>query len=282
METKEFPVIWFQGAGCTGCSVSLLNAASPRIQNLILDELVPGKHVNLKFHMTIMAGEGEPVIEVLRDVQEREKGEYILIVEGSIPTAAGGIYGTLGEENGKPVTLLNRVESLGENAFLTIAMGTCSSYGGIPAAKPNPTGCKPVEEIFRSKKIDTPVINIPGCPPHPDWLLGTVASLLLGTPLELDDIKRPKLFYGRLIHENCFRRPEFDKGNFAKKLSDEGCLYKVGCKGHYTYADCFSRQWNNGVNWCIKAGSPCHGCVEPVFPDLTSPLYEKIMVEDIT
>lgn len=281
METKEYPVIWLQGASCTGCSVSVLNAASPKIHNLILDELVPGKHISLKFHMTIMAGEGEPVIEVIRYVQKQKKGEYVLIVEGAIPTASDGIYGTLGEENGKPVTLLSRVEELGKDALLTIALGTCAAYGGIPAAKPNPTGCKGVEEIFRDKNIDTPVIKLPGCPVHPDWLMGTISILLLGTPLELDDIKRPKLFYGRLIHENCPRRPAFDKGLFAEKLSDEGCLYKVGCKGHYSYADCFSRQWNNGVNWCIKAGSPCLGCVEPVFPDCTSPFYEKITLEDI-
>ena len=97
MATKEYPVIWLQGAGCTGCSVSALNAVSPKIQNLLLDELVPGKHIDMRFHMTIMAGAGEPVIEVLRDTQKQKKGGYVLIVEGAIPTASNGIYGTFGE-----------------------------------------------------------------------------------------------------------------------------------------------------------------------------------------
>lgn len=281
MTTKEYPVIWLQGASCTGCSVSALNAVSPKIQNLLLDELVPGKHINLRFQMTIMAGEGEPVIEVLRDTQKQKKGEYILIVEGAIPTALNGIYGTIGEESGKAETILNRVENLGNDAFLTIALGTCAAYGGIPAANPNPTGCKRVEEVFDDKGIKTPVVNLPGCPTHPDWLMGTISIILLGTPLDLDDINRPKLFYGKLIHENCPRRSDFDKGKFVEKLSDIGCLYKVGCKGHYTYADCSLRQWNNGVNWCIRAGSPCLGCVEPGFPDFTSPFYEKITLEDL-
>ncbi len=281
MDTKEYPVIWLQGASCTGCSVSALNAVSPRIQNLLIDELVPGKHINLRFHMTIMAGQGESVIEVLRDTQKQMKGEYVLIVEGAIPTSSNGIYGTISEEGGKAETILSRVENLGKDALLTIALGSCAAYGGIPAAKPNPTGCKGVKEIFENKYIKTPVINLPGCPTHPDWLMGTISGILLGTPFNLDDINRPKLFYGELIHENCPRRPDFDKGKFAEKLSEPGCLYKVGCKGHYTYADCSLRQWNNGLNWCVKAGSPCLGCVEPGFPDFTSPFYEKITLEDI-
>jgi hydrogenase small subunit len=281
MSTKEYTVIWLQGAGCTGCSVSTLNAVSPRIQNLLLDELVPGKHINLRFQMTIMAGEGEPVIEVLRDTQKQKKGEYILIVEGAIPTALNGIYGTIGEENGKAETIFSRVVNLGKDALLTIALGSCAAYGGIPAAKPNPTGCKGIKEVFKNKNIKTPVINLPGCPTHPDWLVGTISIILLGTPLDLDDLNRPKLFYGELIHENCPRRADFDKGKFAEKLGDPGCLYQVGCKGHYTYADCPLRQWNNGLNWCVKAGSPCLGCVEPGFPDFTSPFYEKITLEDL-
>ena len=281
MATKEYPVIWLQGASCTGCSVSALNAVSPKIQNLLLDELVPGKHINMRFHMTIMAGEGEPVIEVLTDTQKQKKGEYVLIVEGAIPTALNGIYGTIGEESGKAETILSRVENLGKEALLTIALGSCAAYGGIPAAKPNLTGCKGVKEIFENKHIKTPVINLPGCPTHPDWLMGTISGILLGAPLDLDDINRPKVFYGELIHENCPRRPDFDKGKFAEKLSEPGCLYKVGCKGHYTYADCSLRQWNSGLNWCVKAGSPCLGCVEPGFPDFTSPFYEKITLEDL-
>lgn len=284
MATKIYPVIWLQGAGCTGCSVSVLNAVSPRIQNLLLDELVPGHQLNLMFHATIMAGQGEPVIEVLKDTEKNRKGGYILIVEGAIPTAEGGAYGSIGEKAGKHLTVQQSVEELGRNALLTVALGTCAAFGGIPAAKPNPTGCQSVKAVFDKKQIQTPVVNISGCPPHPDWLVGTISVILFSGAgaLDLDELARPKLFYGQLIHENCPRRADFDKGKFAEKLGDPGCLYQLGCKGHYTNADCPLRQWNNGVSWCVKAGSPCLGCVEPEFPDGTSPMYEKITFEELT
>jgi len=283
VDTKKYPVIWLQGAGCTGCSISVLNAVSPRIQNLLLDEVVPGHQLNLMFHATIMAGQGEPVIEVLRDTEKNCKGGYILIVEGAIPTAENGAYCSIGEKAGRHETIQQSVEELGRSALLTVALGTCAAYGGIPAGKPNPTLCKGVKALFNEKGIETPVVNIPGCPPHPDWFVGTISVILFSgaEALDLDELARPKLFYGQLIHENCPRRADFDKGKFAEKLGDPGCLYKVGCKGHYTYADCPIRQWNNGVSWCVKAGSPCQGCVEPEFPDGTSPIYEKITFEDL-
>jgi hydrogenase small subunit len=281
--TKEYPVIWLQGAGCTGCSVSILNAVSPRIQNLLLDELVPGQQLNLLFHATIMAGQGEPVIEVLKDAETNRKGGYILVVEGAIPTAEGGAYGSIGEREGKHLTIEQSVADLGKNAMLVVALGTCAAYGGIPAAKPNPTLCKGVKTIFNEKGIETPVVNVPGCPPHPDWFIAPISVILFSgvEALELDQLARPTLVYGKLIHENCPRRADFDKGKFAEKLGDAGCLYQLGCKGHYTYADCPLRQWNNGLNWCVKAGSPCLACVEPEFPDGTSPMYEKITFEDL-
>lgn len=279
---EEFSVVWLQGAGCTGCSVSVLNSVSPSIKNALVDEVIPGKHLNLRFHPTVMAGAGDGAIEVLEATSQQKKGGYILVVEGAIPTAQGGIYGTLGEEKGRGVSLLSRLESLASNALAVIALGTCSSFGGIPAASPNPTQCVSVEEAMEAAKIATPLVNIPGCPPHPDWFIGTLASILLfglPKPEDLDEHRRPKAFFGSLIHENCPRRAYYDEEKFAKKLSDPGCLYELGCKGPVTYADCPTRLWNNGVNWCIGSGAPCMGCVEPGFPDLVSPLYEKMPQE---
>jgi len=283
-EIREYPVIWLQAATCSGCSVSVLNSVAPSVKNLLIDQIVPGKHVNLRFHATIMAASGEPSIEIMEDTAQQEKGNYILVVEGSVPTKDNGIYGSIGEREYKPVNMLERVFSLAEDAAAVICIGTCASFGGIFGAKPNPTGCKGVKEVLNEAGIDIPVINVPGCPPHPDWFVGTVANVLFyGLPSadEMDDINRLKVFYGELIHDNCPRRAFFDVGKLAKKLSDPGCLYELGCKGPVTYADCPIRQWNDGKNWCIKAGGPCMACVEPGFPDVVSPFYKKIAAESM-
>jgi hydrogenase small subunit len=276
----EIPVIWLQAAACTGCSISLLNSASPTIKNLLIDQVIPGVHINLRFHATIMAGAGEPVIEVLEQTAKEKKDSYILVVEGAIPTATDAMYGAIGERDGKPVSMEDRLVELARDAQAILAVGTCASFGGIPAANPNPTGCKPVSKILEAKGISKPLVNIPGCPPHPDWFVGTVASIILnGLPKadDLDDNLRPRAFYGKLIHENCPRRAYFDEGKFAKKPGDEGCLYELGCKGPITYADCPLRRWNNGTNWVIGAGAPCNGCTQPEFPDLVAPFYEKLV-----
>ena len=277
---KEIPVVWLAASACTGCSISLLNSASPTIKNILIDQIVPGVHINLRFHATVMAGAGEQVIKVLEDTAEEKKGEYVLVVEGGIPTATDGVYGAIGERDGKPVKMDDRVAELARNALAILAVGTCASFGGIPAAAPNPSGCQPVKQFLDTRGINKPLINIPGCPPHPDWFVGTVASIILnGLPKteDLDDNLRPLTFYGKLIHENCPRRAYFDEGKFAKKFGDEGCLYELGCKGPITYADCPSRQWNNGTNWVIGAGAPCNGCTQPEFPDLVAPFYEKLV-----
>ena len=281
---KELPVIYLQTAACSGCAVTMLNSASPTIKNVLIDQIAPGVHINLKFHPVVMAAAGEMAIQVMEDTAKRQKDGYVLVVDGAVPTADGGVYGAVGERNGKPVTMLQRVTELAQDALAVIAIGTCASFGGIPASPPNPTGCVSVQKALESKGIAKPLINIPGCPPHPDWFVGTVASVILsGLPKaeDLDDFLRPKAFYGKLIHENCPRRAYFDEGKFAKKFGDEGCLYELGCKGPITHADCPLRRWNGGTNWVIGAGAPCNGCTQPEFPNETAPFYEKLVDVDL-
>jgi len=275
-ETREIPVVWIQAATCSGCSVSVLNSAAPKITDVLLSEVIPGRHVNLRFQATVMAGSGEPVVEVLDAAAKGDPGSYVLVVEGSIPTRDGGVYGTLGEE-----PMVDRVVALAKNAMAIVGLGTCASFGGIFAADPNPGGCVSVGALLKEKGIDAPLINVPGCPPHPDWFIGTIATILVGglSAVEVDELGRPTRFFGRLIHENCPRRAYFDEGKFAQHLSDEGCLYELGCKGTIAHADCPLRRWNNGTNWVIGSGAPCNGCVEPEFPDLISPFYERLPEE---
>ena len=275
---KEIPVIYIQTAACTGCAVSMLNTASPTIKNVLIDQIAPGVHINLKFHPVVMAAAGDMAIEVMENTAKQQKGQYVLVVDGAVSMTEG--YGAVGERNGKPVTMLQRVTELATDALAVIALGTCAAFGGIAAAKPNPTNCQPVSKVLEASGIKKPLINIPGCPPHPDWFVGTVAGIILnGLPKaeDLDDFLRPKAFFGKLIHENCPRRASFDEGKFAKKFGEEGCLYELGCKGPITYSDCPTRKWNSGTNWVIGCGAPCNACTQPEFPDQASPFYEKLV-----
>jgi len=278
-EIIEIPVVWLQGAACSGCVVSLLNSFSPSIHTVLLRQLTPGKHVNVRFLATAMAGQGHQVVDVIEQTAREKAGQYVLVMEGSIPLAHP-IFATIGEDRaaGKEIPVGEKAAQLARDALAVVAMGTCAAFGGIPAGEPNPTGAVGIGELLWREKIKTPVINVPGCPPHPDWLVGSLAAVMRYglDAVELDDLARPTMYYGQLIHETCPRRADFDAGKFAKAFGQPGCLYELGCKGPVTYADCPKRMWNSGTNWCIGVGSPCHGCVEPDFPDRLSPLYRKI------
>jgi hydrogenase small subunit len=227
-----------------------------------------------------MAGAGEMVVHALEATAKEKKGGYVLAVDGAIPAGSKADYCVMGERDGNPVNMETRFAELARDALAVLAIGTCAAYGGIAAASPNPSNAVSVGKAMESAGIKKPLVNIPGCPPHPDWIVGTVASVLLGglpKAADLDEDLRPLAFYGKLIHENCPRRAYFDEGKFAKKFGDEGCLYEMGCKGPITHADCPLRKWNNGTNWVIGAGAPCNGCTQPEFPDLTSPFYQKLV-----
>jgi hydrogenase small subunit len=158
-----------------------------------------------------------------------------------------------------------------------LAVGTCACYGGMSAGEPNPTEAMGVKDALAYLELEAPVINIPGCPAHPDWIVGTVAALLAGETPELDKYGRPKDFFQNTVHNRC---PNSIRTEKAEALSQAGCLRDLGCKGRWTNADCPLRKWNSGghgeqgVNWCVGARTPCHGCTEPDFPDGMSPFYE--------
>jgi hydrogenase small subunit len=208
----------------------------------------------------------------LDTIAEKAKGEFFLLMEGAIPTKDNGVYCCIGERDGKELTVLEVVNEIGPKAKAIIAVGDCAAFGGISAAKPNPTGCKPISDIVKG----VPIINVQGCPPHPDWLLGTIVhTLLFGIP-ELDNKNRPKIFYGETVHQNCPNYSYFAEGKMAKKIGDKGCLIELGCKGPMVNSDCPLRKWNSGVNWCIGAGAPCIGCSSDQFPDGMSPFYAAL------
>jgi len=263
------PVVWLQGASCSGCSLSLLNTVNPDIEKLLVEI------ISMKFHPALMASAGHQALHVLQETAAKYPGNFYLVVEGGVPAADGGAYCTVGEKHGKEVTFLEVLQEYGEKAAAVIAAGSCAAFGGIPGAAPNPTGTVGVWEVVKN----APVINIGCCPMHPDDFLGTLAYVLrYGEIPELDAYNRPKIFFPDIIHVGCPRCQYFSKGIFAENPGDEGCLAFVGCKGMVARARCHIRQWNDGTNWCIEAGVPCQACSEPAFPDECSPIYGRYRI----
>lgn len=274
-KSTTIPVISIQGQNCTGCVTSTLCSKYPSIKNILLQDLIPGFKLEFVFHSNIMTSSGNLAMETLEEAGSK-KG-FVLIIDGAVPSRDD--FCLTGEKDGEKFSIKDEVLKLSKNAMLAIALGTCASFGGIAAGSPNPTGAQSVGDIFLANKIETPLVNIPGCPPHPDWLFGTIEEVLTKglENVKLDDFKRPKTYYGKLIHENCPNRAYFDEGKFAKKLGDAGCLYELGCKGPITYSDCPQRRWNAKTNWVIGSGAPCSGCTSPEYPDLLGDFYEKII-----
>ncbi len=262
------PLVWLHMAECTGCSESLIRSDAPTIDSLIFD------YISLEYHETLMAAAGWQAEENLAHALEAYKGRYILLVEGGVPTANNGQYLTLGPQGD---TGLNVVTEAAKDAAAIFSIGTCSSFGGIQAASPNPTGAKGVDKV-----ISQPVINVPGCPPSANNIVGTLMHFLLfGTLPALDRYSRPKWAYGNRIHDLCERRGHFDAGEFVESFGDEGakkgwCLYKQGCKGPYTFNNCSTERFNQGTHWPIGAGHGCMGCSEPDFWDTMGPLEQPI------
>ena len=270
---KRPNVVYLHNAECTGCSEALLRTSNPYIDVLLLDT------INLTYQETIMAAAGDAAEKALWDTVNGSE-PYVAIVEGAIPTAENGIYGKVGNH-----TMLEINQKVLTKAAAVIAYGTCAAYGGIQAAAPNPTGAKGVNDCYGGQGVKA--INIPGCPPNPVNLVGTIVYYLTnngGIP-ELDDNGRPTLFFGQSVHDQCERLKHFENGEFAESFESEEarngwCLYNLGCKGPSTYNNCPKAKFNSlddkpGVSWPVAAGHPCIGCSEPNFWDDMSPFYES-------
>lgn len=254
---KQYTLVWLELTGCSGNIISLLDGANPDFKYLI------SEMVNLIFVNSLSAIDGEKAMEQLYSVIG---SDYILAVEGAVSTRNNGLFNVIGRLDGKVVTALEAVKTLGESAKYVLAVGACASHGGVSAARPNPSESVSVQSVLNRK-----VIKLPGCPCHPDWFMGTLAHIILYGEPQLDNKDRPLLFYGTTIHERCPRRSYFDRGIFAEKLGDKECMFKLGCRGPVTPIDCPIRQWNGYESWPIEDNTPCIGCAQFGFPDAMEP-----------
>jgi hydrogenase small subunit len=267
-KTEKPVLVWLEFQDCCGNTESFLRASRPTVADIVLDTL------SVDYHETIMAAAGAQAHQALFDVAKAKKGQYLAVVEGSIPTGEGGIYCTVGGRSA-----LDIAREVCGGAAATIAMGTCAAFGGLPAAAPNPTGALGVADAVPGLKN---LVNLSACPANAENMTALIVHYLTFKSWPpLDQYKRPLFAYGKLIHDNCERRAHYDAGQYVEAWGDEGhrtgyCLYKMGCKGPVTFQNCPRVRWNEGTNWPIGCGHPCVGCAEADFWDKMTPFYQHL------
>jgi hydrogenase small subunit len=263
LETNpRLPVIYLGMQECTCCSESFIRSAHPLASDLILDLL------SIEYMEMLQAASGEQA-EKARE-EAIWKGNYLLIVEGSIPLAENGVCCTIGGKSTREV-----LEESAQNAIAVISFGNCATASCIQGSRPNPTQAEPVHRIIKANPLlrDKPVIMVPGCPPIAEVITGTIVHYLtFGTLPELKSDGRPKAFYDNTVHDTCERRHYFNRRQFVREFDDDGarqgwCLYMMGCRGPSTYNACASIGFNEGTSFPIRSGHPCLGCAENGFYD---------------
>jgi hydrogenase small subunit len=265
--TRRPVLVWLEFQDCAGNTESILRSSHPDVASVVLETL------SWEYHETIMAGAGKQAEAALQRVVKEERGKYIAIVEGAIPTADGGVYCTIGGR-----TALDIAREVCGNAAATIAVGACAWDGGLVAANPNPTGAVGVQEAVPGIKV----VNLGGCPHNAANTAATLVHFLtFGELPALDQYNRPLFAYGALIHDQCERRAHYDAGRFVEAWGDEGhrkgyCLYKMGCKGPMATYNCPNVRWNDQTSWPVKAGHGCIACASHRFWDVASPFYERL------
>ncbi len=262
---RQERVLWLQGMSCSGCSVSLLNTENPGPLEVLT------RLLSMVYHPTISAAQGRLVSEVIEKLQR--EGDYLLVFEGAVPLDIPEAC-TIG---GTPLTQM--LPELLRKAKAIVAAGTCASFGGIPGAEGNPTHAVGLQEFMKKEHIpaEKRLVSCPGCPVHPQSMIGTIAYLAgKGYPAVHPELLTPDMFYKCSVHDECPRFHYYEKKVFAEHFGEEGCLFKLGCLGPLSHTNCPRRQWNGGVNWCIRAGAPCIACTNEHFAKQKSfPFYRQ-------
>jgi hydrogenase small subunit len=292
-------VYWFAGMSCDGCSIAVTGATNPPVEKLLLGQ-VPAVPRLILYHPVLSVDAGSDFVQHYRDAAAgRLDAPYVIILEGSVPDerrSGDGYFSAMGagglEEEAdesrvidgvrQPIRTMDWLAKLAPGAAAAIAIGTCATWGGIPAAAGNVTGSMSLMDFlgrdYRSA-FGLPVVNIPGCSPIGDNFTETVAAVLLflqgiGPLPEFDELGRPAWLFSETVHRNCVRAGYYEEGVFAKEYGDRECLVELGCWGPVVQCNITSRGAINHLGGCMNTGAPCIGCTMPGFPDKFSPFYK--------
>jgi hydrogenase small subunit len=281
-------VLWITaGLSCDGDTVALTSATQPSIEDLVLGAIPVVPKVRL--HNAVLAFEnGSDFMQVFEPAAAGKLDPFMLVVEGSIPNErikSEGYWAAFGTdpETQQPITTSDWIDRLAPHATAVVAVGTCATYGGIPAMAGNPTGAMGLPDHlgweWRSK-ANIPIVCVPGCPAQPDNITETLLYLLyqlagLAPTIPLDRALRPTWLFGTTVHEGCDRGGFYEQGDFAAEYGSKKCVVKLGCWGPVVLCNVPKRGWLNGVGGCPNVGGICIGCTMPGFPDKFMPFMEE-------
>ncbi|MCF7984190.1 MAG: HupU protein [Thiohalocapsa sp.] len=266
-------LLWLQSGGCGGCTMSLLCAESPD-----LPATLEGVGIRLLWHPSLSEETGAEALSLPEQAAAGPAGLDLFCVEGAMlrgPNGSGRFHLMAGTDT--PMT--HWVQRLAARARYTVAVGTCAAFGGITAGGPNPTDACGLQfdgshaggllgVDYRSAE-GLPVINVAGCPTHPNWVTETLMSLALGElgQADLDELNRPRMFADHLVHHGCPRNEFYEFKASAEHASELGCMMEhLGCLGTQAHADCNTRLWN-GDGSCTRGGYACINCTAPEFEE---------------
>lgn len=256
-EGNLYPVIWIEGASCTGCTEAFAQIDAPDPATVVLEM------ISCNYNETLSFAAGHSVEEAKAQTIKQCAGNYVLVYEGALLEGWDGWALRVAETPG-----IEAFAEAAESAFGVVALGSCAVNGGWMGAHPYPSGATGCQAFMKKRGIETPVVNIPGCPANPEWLVAVLVDVvLMGVLPELNAENKPALIFNQTVHDNCQRRGHFENGEFVYKFGSEEekkgyCLYAMGCRGPQTKANCGVVRYNHRRSWCIESGAPCIGCCE--------------------
>ena len=249
---------------------------------------MPGLPI-VRLHNPVLAYEnGDAFMRVMHQAARGELGEFILVVEGSIPdesNKAEGYWAALGQdaETRQPIPTVRWIDQIAPHAWAAFAVGTCATYGGIHAMAGNPTGCMGLADYlgwgWRSR-AGVPIVCLPGCRSSHTTSWNVLVYLLrqaagAAPMIPLDELLRPTWLFEATVHEGCDRGGYYEQADFADQYGGRQCIVKQGCWGPVVNCNVPKRGWMNGVGGCPNVGGVCIGCTMPGYPDKFMPHMEE-------
>lgn len=276
-EGNLYPVIWIEGASCTGCTEAFAQIDEPDPATVVLEM------ISCNYNETLSFAAGHSVEEAKAQTIKQCAGNYVLVYEGALLEGWDGYALRVADTPG-----IEAFAEAAESAFGVVALGSCAVNGGWMGAHPDPAGAIGCQAFMKKRGIETPVVNIPGCPANPEWLVAVLVDVvLMGVLPELNSENKPALIFDQTVHDNCQRRGHFENGEFVYKFGSVEerrgyCLYPLGCRGPQTKANCGVVRYNRRRSWCVESGAPCVGCCEADpnntghnWVEVNTPFYER-------